>query len=366
MQIKFKSLNGGAVPSLRLLLLALVLGMLASVVVVTASAEGQAIDRSGKMPLPVLSVFLSIDDPDALTQSVDRLVALHRQKRAQIGTVSIVGDLGRLLSGTPFTAQTVKEIEHVLRQLGSGPVSTEKLAAASSSTAGSGSFTDDPAYRRLLEIGIENSHVSSVVKQLDQYQINSSPTWLVSHLGKQQIYEGYADPREFLDRKSLDQASADGVQHHVRQNTRAKLRQAAGVENSLVSGMALIFEMKGSSEHAARNESVVSYQELPPCPSAKTDLEQVYNNTAGSARFDFVYYDPYDEGQRENAKRYRGYSIPYSPLLIKDPRTGEVSPLQGFARMVEIRCLPTRFRFVAVGATRYAEYRQGAEAWKNE
>lgn len=345
------------------MLVALFLGMLAAGVALSAaSAESIA------LPAPVVSVFLQADDLPGLEQSLEQLQSLQRQGTAQIGTVYIIGDLGQFMSGAALSGEAVSNVQTMIRKLGAEPISTAELNATAAGPRGSAAgFDQTSAYKTLQRLGIENSRLLSAGQLLADYKVTSTPTWVVAHLGAETVYEGYTNPRDFVQTEASQTPSiSEGAERkHFKRTSGTPLAPKPAGHVATFNETILAFDIAGSKRESARNKAVISYAKLPACSEAKTDLVPVFHNTDGSNRFDFVYYDPYDAAQREQAKRYPGYSIPYSPVLLRDPRSGLPNPLQGFARMVEVQCLPTHFRFIEVGGARYAQYAQGADAWKN-
>lgn len=160
----------------------------------------------------------------------------------------------------------------------------------------------------------------------------------------------------FAEEPALGQADPQ-IAYHARRRTSQLLagKDSQDVGGILFNSTAWQFEDDGR---------LVSYHELPDCRAETTQLVPVFQSTPGTDEFDVVYFNSKEAAELDQARRYRGRALPYLPALVRDPETGSPEHWQVFARFVQIRCLPTRFRFVTIGASRYIEYRMGKSAWK--
>lgn len=170
-----------------------------------------------------------------------------------------------------------------------------------------------------------------------------------------------AEPAPLLSQESDDEAKAPVA---FRSTKKSSVRFAS--PNSNFPRAAVLFHMKKTDAEKFREEHFISHDHLPNCERAEILLEEVYDYTKNSEHLDILYYNPDDSSQIQRARSYTGYIAPYIAFLYADPELGEPNFIQNFARIVGVKCLPTRFRFVEIGQKRYAEFRTGAKAWSNE
>lgn len=114
---------------------------------------------------------------------------------------------------------------------------------------------------------------------------------------------------------------------------------------------------------AERDLRLISVDPLPNCTEPKVRLEEVFDHSEESDRFDMLFYNPYQPEQLQRANEWPGNVTGYEPKLYLETEERRPDFWQDFARLVKLSCLPTRFRFTYVGSRRYREFREGARAW---
>ena len=134
-------------------------------------------------------------------------------------------------------------------------------------------------------------------------------------------------------------------------------------DKSETSGWGLLFRRDLFEKQPSSDDALLHYEELPKCKKSEVELEEVFQDSAGSEGLDVLYYTPTDLEQAQKASSYPRAIAAYQPALVKDPQTGKADPVQEFARIIQVKCLPTRFHFVYLGSKRYIEIRTGDRAW---
>ncbi len=104
-----------------------------------------------------------------------------------------------------------------------------------------------------------------------------------------------------------------------------------------------------------------TYDFLPRCDRPEVRREPV-SDAGAPPPFDVLFYAPDDPDQVRRKDSYPGQVAPYLDTAAVNP-FAPPSVVQSFARMVRVRCLPTRFRLVPDGRGTAAEYREGIRAW---
>lgn len=117
-------------------------------------------------------------------------------------------------------------------------------------------------------------------------------------------------------------------------------------------------------EEEQRDLWLISVDPLPNCTEAKIRLEEVFNHSEESDKFDMLFYNPYSPEQNRRANEWPGNVTGYEPKLYMEKEERRPDFWQDFARLVKLSCLPTRFRFTYVGSRRYREFREGERAWE--
>ena len=110
---------------------------------------------------------------------------------------------------------------------------------------------------------------------------------------------------------------------------------------------------------------LVSYEKLPNCAQSRVETHEVGAVSQLSKAMDIVYYSAEDAEQQVKAKSHKGLTVAYQPALVREPKTGIPNTLQAYARFSQVRCLPTRVRFLDVGSKHYSEIRTGTAAWQD-
>lgn len=106
-----------------------------------------------------------------------------------------------------------------------------------------------------------------------------------------------------------------------------------------------------------------TYDILPECTARTVSRDEVYSNTYGTDLLDIVYYDGQENDQSAKAERWPGVAVPFLQGAAANPYVS-TDRIQWFARIIGLRCLPTRFHFVNVESKRYIELREGDAAWE--
>lgn len=104
--------------------------------------------------------------------------------------------------------------------------------------------------------------------------------------------------------------------------------------------------------------------ELPRCRESATRRREIFQYTVQTASYDMTFYDPNDREQVIGVRSVEGKAVPYKGgrMARIDKDINDVFQL--LAMPLDIRCLPTRFRFVLEDNHRYIEHREGRDAWK--
>ena len=107
---------------------------------------------------------------------------------------------------------------------------------------------------------------------------------------------------------------------------------------------------------------VGTYDVLPRCERSEIRRERVLEYSDGSEAIDILYFDPSDQDQLKSVETWPGLAVPFLDSASVNP-FAEKDRLQCFARVLAMRCLPTRFRFTEFEGRRVSEFREGAAAW---
>lgn len=104
------------------------------------------------------------------------------------------------------------------------------------------------------------------------------------------------------------------------------------------------------------------YDGKPDCAVAQVRENPVLFDSPELGLFDIVYYNPDDPKQVRRAEMWHG---PTAPFLVGDLANPYRLPdrQQEFGRFFDIRCLPTRVRYVYQGENRVEQFREGEYAW---
>lgn len=153
---------------------------------------------------------------------------------------------------------------------------------------------------------------------------------------------------------------------HIARHEKRKSAVVFGSRTNDLPRNAVLFYMKKTEAEKFREEHFISFDDLPRCSESKIILDEVFEHTEYSEKLDILYYDPDDSEQVKQARSYAGNLVPFTRFLYLNPETQSTDFFQSFARMINISCLPTRFRFTYVGNKRYAEFRLGAKAWESK
>jgi hypothetical protein len=165
-----------------------------------------------------------------------------------------------------------------------------------------------------------------------------------------------ASAQEYFDDPTVQ------VARHDKRKSNVKLPR--GSDSAPLEYWGLLFEQPWAERIDRHKTSLVHYEKLPNCEKSDVRLEQIYQYSTLTDVFDVVYYSEADPGQVRRAKKLNTPSVAYQAALVRDEETGLTDTLQTYARFLQIRCLPTRFRYVDIGSKRYREFRTGAAVWE--
>ena len=185
---------------------------------------------------------------------------------------------------------------------------------------------------------------------LAKLQITYSPTWVVTYRGASYIYEGAASI-ESLFSESGGFSGATGRGTRQQQRTSQVFDPTSAMEYKLRrSGMrpgAGTFDVKPNCSESGVRETPVLY-----------DSEHL-------SAFDLLYYNHRSTDQSANARSWKALAVPYLEGDLRNPYRTRENLLQEYGRFFDVRCLPTRVRFIYRDGRRYEEYREGEKAWEN-
>ena len=136
-------------------------------------------NRDKYAPKSVLSLIVSGSDAKHLKRHTAKLDWMVKHRNVKVGNVFIVG-----MSGVGGT---------LARARGRKKPSTRTLAP--------GKAWLEHNYQQLSNIGLDNYEVVLNEKLFDRLDLHYSPTWVVRHLGRDYVFEGYTDPVHFFTKK---------------------------------------------------------------------------------------------------------------------------------------------------------------------
>ena len=158
----------------------------------------------------------------------------------------------------------------------------------------------------------------------------------------------HAQSFELLDKKIP-------IAEHVKRNSSVKLIPPTGAE-ALIPNTVLLPDID------SQPNGVGTYDVVPRCEQSKIRREPLLEYSDGSDAIDIVYFDPSDAEQVKRAETWPGLVMPFLDSAFYNPYAGP-DRLQCFARVLALRCLPTRFRFTEFEGKRISEFREGSIAW---
>jgi len=135
------------------------------------SASAGKKTHSPYRPKPVLSLIVSGKDSQHMGTHLEKLAWLKKHRNVQIGDVLIVGGFDKLVK---TQAPRKKELSN--KKLGRGRVLL-------------GSY-----YKHLKNAGVPEQQMISAGKITKRLGIKNSPAWVVRHLGRDYIFEGFSNP----------------------------------------------------------------------------------------------------------------------------------------------------------------------------
>lgn len=108
------------------------------------------------------------------------------------------------------------------------------------------------------------------------------------------------------------------------------------------------------------NVEDLEYKDIPRCKESGVRRKRLGTLIHAAEIFDVVYYHREDSPPPLSQL----FAVAYSPRLPVDRTDGKPLYWQNFARVANIRCLPTRFRMYRGSDGNFIEYREGESAWK--
>lgn len=128
-------------------------------------------------PPSVLSLIVAGQDQEHISRHTRKLARLAEHRNVKIGNVMIVG-----MSGV------------------GGGVTAERGRLGRSGFVPSSAWLEQQ-YGQLAETGLKNYEVVLAERLFDRFDIRYSPTWVVRHLGRDYVFEGYSDPTRLFTKK---------------------------------------------------------------------------------------------------------------------------------------------------------------------
>ena len=134
-------------------------------------------------PQSVLSLVVSSEDTEMLEKCLQKLAWLAKNRNVKVGNVYIVGLRNVAKLADP---ETVSSHPGVTQEANSKPWGQlSKLWF-------------DKNYKLLSDAGFANHEIIQTQRLFDRLDISYSPTWVVRHLGRDYILEGYTDPSRYF------------------------------------------------------------------------------------------------------------------------------------------------------------------------
>ena len=228
------------------------------------------------------------------------------------------------------------------------------------------------------EVSLGSGRVPAKVAQsLEALGIENSPLWIVSYHGNQYLYEGFeaiaqnfswGEFKEGIDSlpEKLDDIKLDGVSiltaKHEKRSSHNKFAAKKTAKNDTL-GEELVFAYP--VEKVEIPPGAGTYDVKPACAESRVRQNPVLVDSPELNMFDIVYYDYHDNAQAKRVLDWKGSTEPYLEGDLTNPYRLEDTIQQPLARLLAIKCLPTRVRYIFVDGIRYEEYREGDEAWQD-
>lgn len=147
----------------------------------TAAWLGKSRDNR---PPAVVSLVVSGESQQHVAEQLERLLRLKTQRNVKIGEVLITGTMG-------FPAP-------VRYRADNGKSAPDRISMTQSEV---GVATVGPVYRYLEKIGLPRYRPFEAQKIIERLKLQYSPTWIVRHLGRDYVFEGFEDPSAFFNRQ---------------------------------------------------------------------------------------------------------------------------------------------------------------------
>ena len=319
-------------------------------------SDAQVPGKSSVIPATV-TLIVSDKDQKAAQSAIKHLIWLKDKKNVNAQSVVIISSFDRIIGKDKYTEAALEEIVRINKTGKKGKIEIPKGLSPIKTQ-----ITESSLGKALKKTKGSFQGFTYANSILEKHPVENSPTWLVQYLGKLYTLEGFRNPRSlFNEHGGFNKASDEN--RHDRRPSAIKFVEEDSANNPLASNLAVTYRIESSALNQSLADVIVSTDELPKCSEDKVELVEVEQYSPGSERFDFVYFNAEDSAQLAKANSHEGKVVAYNKHLLRDPNTKQPDEIQGFARLIGINCLPTRFRFIYVGNQRYAEFRQGAEAW---
>jgi hypothetical protein len=145
-------------------------------------------NKSGSSYLPpsTLSLVLSGAEQKHLQKHLSSLVIINKKQKVKIGEVLVVGDV-LAIEKLKASGQSKEVSQKFQQELNNSEFRT--IDELYEFIMLHGKYTKYPAL-----VGLTHSEMKEAKRVLDFYQIESSPTWIVRHLGRDYVFEGFEDP----------------------------------------------------------------------------------------------------------------------------------------------------------------------------
>lgn len=143
------------------------------------------------VPKSVLSLIISGKDPKHLKKHLGKLAWLAKYRNIKVGNVLVVGDLDLLVKGGEGkeAAKWNETLQAALKNK-----KFRKNDQLTELVMMHGPFT-----KFLALAGMRHYEFEKADQILDRLKVSYSPTWIVRHLGRDYVFEGFSDPTHLFN-----------------------------------------------------------------------------------------------------------------------------------------------------------------------
>lgn len=304
----------------------------------------------------VVDLVVSGKDPRALEKSLAEVSNLA-SKGVGIRRIAVLGGNAFTQLDSASAEKTDKQsllrrISHDLESRGR-TIGPEELLLVEKSAGLLPSLREIATRLGLHRIG----PVSEPGALLEKLQISYSPAWVVTYHGKRFIYEGTPTVSNLFDQmgRFIGESNREAAistptltdgSFHDKQHPSPLLGIEFNIrENGLKPGSG-------------------TYDVKPRCKTSQIREEPVFYDSEHLSAYDLLFYDYQQKSEQNRALSSRLTTVPYLPGDLKNPYREAHGIQQELGRFLDVRCLPTRVRYVYRQGKRIEEYREGEKAWE--